>query len=152
MSTAKKNQTEPYNEFNTLICQIFKILKSIKADKLKGKLYLNELHDKVNKLIRADSSAPIKEIGPMVYEARKEILAEDMKYFINKEYVEGLQEFGNRHDWNKHDLADATEAINYIKSTAVMANIDQRNELFSVSQSMLTTYVNYLISIKQVQT
>lgn len=140
--------TKKFNEFNGNISKLFKAIKKIKSDKKAGKLYVDALSDKIIKLIRVDNTEPMKQLGPMIFANRAEIQNKNLKFFINKDYIGGLKEIGDKHNFTQGDYKDANDAIEYIKDIAVMSNIDQQNEIFDIMGDMLSTYVDYLISLK----
>jgi hypothetical protein len=146
--SSSTSTTSLYNEFNSKLTSLFKSIKNIKSDKQKGKLYVSALHDKLIKLIRVDNTEPMKLLGPMIFECRDDIQEKNLRSFINKDYSAGLKEMSDKHNFTKNEYKDAEDAINYIKDIAVMATIDQTNEIFDIASDMLSIYVQYVIAEK----
>jgi GTPase involved in cell partitioning and DNA repair len=104
-----------------------------------------DISKKLNLVINSDALFILKETGPYLYKYKEQINEKNMTYFINKD------------DWsddinteaNINDSQLSHNIINKVKEIWIKLKDNEKNIIYSITESLLLDYCNYLLKINK---
>jgi len=129
------------DRYTNNIKTLLKIMKS----KLPKDNEVIDISKKLNLVINSDALFILKETGPYLYKYKEQINEKNMTYFINKD------------DWsddinteaNINDSQLSHNIINKVKEIWINLKDNEKNIIYSITESLLLDYCNYLLKINK---
>lgn len=131
--------------FNKEIKEIFHMFKNLETQKWKSKLHISEMQSKMVRGLNAEPQYAITILGPKIWNARDEIVAEDAQFFLKRRYDIDVQRLSKEHGFS---FDSAINTINFMKEAYQSADRAFHDKLFERLKSLLSVYSQFVIDSK----